>query len=59
MWIITVKSYTFSDEKRGTMQSEGLKMGFVENKRQSGPLSVVNKTLSVIDQILGDLSFVN
>ena len=41
------------------MQSEGLKTGFVENKRQPGPLSVVSKTLSVVDYILGDLSVVN
>ena len=35
---------TFSDEKSGTMLFKALKKGFVEKKRQSGPLSVVSKT---------------
>ena len=35
---------TLSDEKSGTMLFKALKTGFVENKGQSGPLSVVNKT---------------
>jgi len=35
---------TLSDEKSGTMLFKALKTGFVENKGQSGPLSVVSKT---------------
>ena len=33
---------TLSDEKSGTMLLKTLKTGFVENKGQSGPLSVVS-----------------
>ena len=35
---------TLSDEKSGTTLFKALKTGFVENKSQSGPLSVVSKT---------------
>ena len=35
---------TLSDEKSGTMLFKALKPGFVENKGQSGPLSVESKT---------------
>ena len=35
---------TLSDEKSGTMLFKALKTGFVENKGQSGPLSVDSKT---------------
>ena len=35
---------TLSDEKSGTMIFKALKMGFVENKGQSGPLPVVSTT---------------
>ena len=35
---------TLSDEKSGTMLFKALKTSFVENKGQSGPLSVVSKT---------------
>ena len=35
---------TLSDEKSGTMLFKDLEMGFVENKGQSGPLSVKSKT---------------
>ena len=34
---------TLSDEKSGTMLFKDLEMGFVENKGQSGPLSVKSK----------------
>ena len=33
---------TMSDEKSGTMLFKALKTGFVENKGQSSPLSVVS-----------------
>ena len=36
---------TLSDEKSETMIFKALKTGFIENKGQSGPLSVVGKTL--------------
>ena len=35
---------SLSDEKSGTMLFKVLKTGFVENKGQSGPLSVDSKT---------------
>ena len=35
---------TLSDEKSGTMLFKALKTGFVENRGQSGPLSVDSKT---------------
>ena len=35
---------TLSDEKSGTMLLKALKIGFVENKGQSGSLSAVSKT---------------
>ena len=35
---------TLSDEKSGTILFKALKTGYVENKGQSGPLSVVSKT---------------
>ena len=44
---ITLKNahlITLSDEKSGTMLFKALKTGFVKNKGQSGPLSVVSKT---------------
>ena len=35
---------TLPDQKSGTMLFKALKMGFLENKGQSGPSSVVGKT---------------
>ena len=35
---------SLSDEKSGTILFKALKTGFVENKGQSGPLSVDSKT---------------
>ena len=35
---------TLSDERSGTMLFKALKTGVVENKEQSGPLSVVSET---------------
>ena len=35
---------SLSDEKSGTILFKALKTGFVENKGQSGPLSVESKT---------------
>ena len=45
---------TLSDEKSETMIFKALKTGFIENKGQSGPLSVVSKTLkaNVSSQII-------
>ena len=48
---------TLSDEKSGTMIFKALKMGFVENKGQSGPLPVVSTTKGSWANVSCQLSF--
>ena len=48
---------TLSDEKSGTMLFKALKTGFVENKKQSGPLSVVSKGPRQMSVVRGYILF--
>ena len=50
---------TLSDEKSGTMLFKALKTGFVENRRQSGPLSVDSKTKANVSSQLNFRLFVS